>query len=304
MSGTVNDPSQAILNGPSVDQVLAAHIGNQTPFDSLQLGLSTHDSYPDGQHPAISRSISWLTENTPLYKEVNPQAVFDRLIMQLGPGGNASPEAIAQAELRKARDLSVLDYVLGSATSLQPTLSTSDRARLDQFMTSVRDLETRIALQMPGASDAVIDRPELSAEYHERDDIKSIGVDIEPVGYSRDEHAETMNDLITMAFQTDLTRVIAHMLDDARSDYHYMFLRHRTACSRCSGRASTRSPWPRAGPSTWPRSWAVSSAPATWPRWPGPVRTRSAPASPGCVTGGSSKHRPHRAQTCSGSATG
>jgi hypothetical protein len=73
----------------------------------------------------------------------------------------------------------------------------------------------------------VIDRPELSAEYHERDDIKSIGVDIEPVGYSRDEHAETMNDLITMAFQTDLTRVIAHMLDDARSDYHYMFLRQR-----------------------------------------------------------------------------
>jgi hypothetical protein len=225
-SCTVNDPSQPILGGPSVDQVLAQNIGAETPFASLQIGCSTMNSYADGQHPAISRSVSWAASDQPLYKEVNPQAVFDRLITQLGPG-TEDPNAVAQAELRKARDLSVLDFVLEDANALKNKLSSSDKRKLDQFLTSVGELEARVQLQggtMGGTK--TYTRPTLSASYNERADIKSVDAN-DPEGYDRNEHAEVMNDLITMAFETDLTRVISHMLDDARSDYHYRFLKQR-----------------------------------------------------------------------------
>ena len=58
----------------------AAAIGKDTPLPSLQVGLSTMDSFTDGRHPANSRSISWASPTQPLYKIVNPQAVFDRLV--------------------------------------------------------------------------------------------------------------------------------------------------------------------------------------------------------------------------------
>jgi len=183
-------------------------------------------SSSDGRHPAISRSMSWAASDQPLYKEVNPQAAFDSLVSQLAPGGSTSPENQALAQLRKERQLSVLDYVLDEATTLQPQLSVSDRRRLDQFLTSVREVEGRVRLQgstMPGAM-RTYTRPTLTASQSERR-----GTDAsDPDGYNRGVHAELMNDLIAMAFETDLTRVISHMIDDARSDYHYEFLKQRT----------------------------------------------------------------------------
>ncbi|HVJ19652.1 MAG TPA: DUF1552 domain-containing protein [Polyangiaceae bacterium] len=226
-SCTVNDGSQPVLGGPSVDQVLAQNLVGQTPFDSLQIGCSTMPSYPDGQHPAISRSVSWAASDQPLYKEVNPQAVFDRLVTQLGTtGGMEDPNAQAAAELRKARDLSVLDFVLDDATALNAKLSVGDQRRMEQFLDSVRSLEMRVQQQGTTMPTKMYTRPTMSASYNERADIKSIDEN-DPVGYNRNDHAELMNDLITMAFETDLTRVISHMLDDARSDYHYRFLNQR-----------------------------------------------------------------------------
>jgi hypothetical protein len=233
-SCTVNDASKPILGGPSIDQVIAQNLkldmSTQTPFASLQLGCSTMPSYPDGQHPAISRSISWSASDQPLYKDVDPQTVFDKLVAQLAPGGGmmGNPEADAMAKLRKDRDLSVLDYVLDEANTLNTKLSTSDKRKLEQFMTSVRELETRVKQQgttMPGATKTYT-RPTMSATYAERVDIKAVSEN-DPAGYNRNTHAELMNDLITMAFETDLTRVVSHMLDDARSDYHYRFLKQR-----------------------------------------------------------------------------
>jgi hypothetical protein len=227
-SCTVNDPAKPILGGPSVDQVLAQNIGSATAFKSLQLGCSTMPSYPDGQHPAISRSVSWAASDQPLYKEVNPQAVFDKLVAQLAPGGAADPAAEAAAKLRKDRDISVLDYVLEEANSIQPKLSASDKRRLDQFLTSVQELETRAKQQGTAMTgNKMYTRPTMSASYTERASIKTVDAN-DPAGYNRNTHAELMNDLITMAFETDLTRVISHMLDDARSDYHYRFLKQRT----------------------------------------------------------------------------
>jgi len=227
-SCTINDVAKPILGGASIDQVLVQNLKPTTAFKSLQIGCSTMPSYPDGRHPAISRSVSWAASDQPLYKEVNPQAVFDNLVKQLAPTGPADPATEAAAKLRKDRDISVLDYVLDEANSLKPKLSVSDNRRLDQFLTSVQEIETRakaIGTSMTGGNKTYT-RPTMSASYMERADIKSVSAN-DPAGYNRNTHAELMNDLIQMAFETDLTRVVSHMLDDARSDYHYHFLKQR-----------------------------------------------------------------------------
>lgn len=237
-SCTVADEKKPLLGGPTVDQIIANSIGGGRPFKSLQLGCATMVSSSDGRHPSLTRSVSWAASEEPLYKEVNPQAVFDRLVMQLAPGGSTDPENQRLAELRKSRDLSVLDYVLKDATALQTKLSVSDRRRLDQFLTSVRDVEGRIKVQgtsMPGTTKTYT-RPTLTASQSERR-----GTDAsDPTGYNRNVHAELMNDLIAMAFETDLTRVISHMLDDARSDYHYEFLKQRNFANGTSVELDTK----------------------------------------------------------------
>jgi hypothetical protein len=226
-SCTVPSTKEPILGGPTVDQILAPHIATpENTFKSLQLGCSTMNSNPDGRHPSITRSISWESSDGPLYKEVNPQKVFDSLVAQLSPSGAVSPEAQAAAELRKARDLSVLDFVLADANQLKGELGSSDRARLDKFLSSVRDREARAKLvgstMTPGKA---YTRPTLSASYTER---KPGSVLMAEGDYDRNLHAECMNDLIAMAFETNQTNVITHMLDDARSEYHYKFLKQRT----------------------------------------------------------------------------
>ncbi len=224
-SCTVADTKNAVLGGPTMDQMIAKSIGGASPFKSLQLGCATMVSSSDGRHPALTRSISWGATDQPLYKEVNPQAVFDSLVTQLAPGGSTNPANVALAARRKDRDLSVLDYVLKDATALQGKLSVSDRRRLDQFLTSVREVEGRVKNQgatMPGINKTYT-RPTLAASQSERRG----NVATDPTGYNRDVHAELMNDLIAMAFEADLTRVISHMLDDGRSDYHYEFLKKR-----------------------------------------------------------------------------
>jgi hypothetical protein len=234
-SCTRNHASQQNLGGPSIDQVIAQNIGGAYKFPSLQVGCSTMNSYPDGQHPSISRSMSWSNATTPLFKEVDPQKVFDRLVEQLPPGAVGGPTAMpdpaaeAAAKLRRDRDISVLDYVLEEANSLKPRLSATDKLRLDGFLTSVGELEKRtksMSGTMPGPTNKGYTRPTMSASYNERADIKTVSA-TDPAGYNRDTHAELMNDLITMAFETGLTPVVSHMLDDARSDYHYNFLKQR-----------------------------------------------------------------------------
>jgi hypothetical protein len=224
-SCTVPNEKLPILGGPTVDQIIAQKIGGGSPFKSLQTGCSTMNSNPDGRHPSMTRSISWGASDQPLYKEVNPQKVFDSLMMQLAPGG-ASTENQAIAQLRKDRDLSVLNYVMDEAKALNPKLSVSDRRRLDQFLTSVGDIEARAKAQGTGMDTGkTYTRPTLSASYNERR--PGAVLEAEPDGYNRNLHAEVMNDLITMAFETNLTRVVSHMLDDARSEYHYNFLKTR-----------------------------------------------------------------------------
>jgi hypothetical protein len=205
----------AVSVGTSVDQVIAQAFPGQTPLDSLQVGLSTLDSYTDGLPGPCSRSISWRSPTDPTYKVVSPQAVFDTIVGGGGPTAGGDTFALA----RRAKNKSVLDYVLGHATTVRGQLGRSDRPRLDQFLDSVRTLETSI---QTGASSAcaVGARP-----------TETYAVGSTPADYDRGKHADQMIDLVVMALSCDVTRVVSFMLDDARSDYVYNFLtmRHFTA---------------------------------------------------------------------------
>jgi hypothetical protein len=201
----------------SVDQVVANRVGSATLLPSLQVGLSTLDSYEDGLPGQHSRSISWKSAGEPLYKVVNPQAVFDRLSTSATSNAGAA-DAIA-AMRRKALNKSVLDYVLEGASALQRKLGTSDRKKLDQYLDSVRSLEKRVAdpsMQVAMGSCSSGERPD--ATYT---------VGNTPPDYDRGAHAALMIDLVVMALQCDRTRVVSFMLDDARSDFVYDFIKER-----------------------------------------------------------------------------
>jgi hypothetical protein len=216
----VSSGNSGVNSGISVDQVIANTLAGQTPLPSIQVGLTTRESYADnlpGQH---SRSISWKSPSQPLYKTINPQAVFDRLVA--GGGGadmNVAPADALEAKKRAALRKSALDAVLGNANHLRTALGRSDQQRMDEFLTSVRALEKRVAepeMKLAPAECKGVARPGFAA-----------AVGQTPPGYNRGEHANVMIDLVVMALQCDITRVVSFMLDDARSDYVYSFLKLR-----------------------------------------------------------------------------
>jgi hypothetical protein len=207
--------------GISVDQVIVNQIGSLTRLPSLQVGLSTLDSSCDGTPCAHSRSISWSGPNMPLYKIVNPQAVFDRLVAAGAPAsGMGGSSSMPDPNLVKSRALkkSVLDAVLDSSASLRLKLSMGDQVRVDQFMTSVRDLEKLVA--SPGMQVSGTSGPSVSCGGVMRPAQAYADMNVPP-GYSRETHANLMIQLVAMAFACDLTRTVSFMLDDARSDYVY-----------------------------------------------------------------------------------
>jgi uncharacterized protein DUF1552 len=222
-------------NGPgsinssiSIDQAIGNQIqaanGGKLPtvLHSLQVGLSTLDSYTDGLPGPHSRSISWKDAATPLYKLISPQNVFDTLVMGgLPQGGNMTTTPDPTALRRQALQKSALDYIIESSQSLQTRLSSSDVQRMAQFLTSVRDLETRVvASSMPtqtAAGCTELPRPTQTA-------VDNLPY---PAGFNRGLHATLMIDLVVMAYQCDLTRVVSFMLDDARSDFVYDFITNR-----------------------------------------------------------------------------
>ncbi len=180
-----------IRNGQSIDQVLAAAIGQTTPLPSLEIGLQDVrmvGNCDSGYSCAYSNTISWSSPTTPLPYENNPRRVFERLF---GDGETTDPAARA---IRLRQNRSLLDFVLGDTHRLAPRLGASDRHKLEDYLDSVREVERRI--QNIEQQDAVevpsLDRPE----------------GIPP---TFEEHARLMSDLIAIAFQADLTRVVTFM---------------------------------------------------------------------------------------------
>ncbi len=192
----------------SVDQVAARSIGSKTRFASLELGLEMGrlaGNCDSGYSCAYSNSISWRGPNTPNPPEVNPRAVFERLFGDLDP-----TETEAARARRKLYDRSVLDFVLEDARSLQTSLGATDKRKLDEYLTAIREIETRIANAEKLAA-STVDLSTLAPGFE-----KPAGI---PVDFQ--EHSRVMFDMMTIAMQADLTRVISIMLAREGSNRPY-----------------------------------------------------------------------------------
>jgi hypothetical protein len=211
-------------NGTTADQIIAQHpsYATQTALASLQVGLSTIESYCDGQPCSLSRSISWKSPTEPMYKEVDPLKVFNALTgaqAPIGGGDMPDPEREKLAKLNK----SVLDAVLENANRTRNLLGSGDQKRMDQFLTSVRDVEKAATvvssgMQKSGTACNTISAPTLKASY---------GMANAGGGYNKGAHMDVMNDLIVMALTCDTTRIISYMLEDERSEFVYDHVQKR-----------------------------------------------------------------------------
>jgi Protein of unknown function (DUF1552) len=177
--------------GTTVDQIAAQQIGQQTVLPSLELAmdlLQTVGQCDNGYACVYQNNLSWSSPTTPLPAEAHPRVVFERLF---GEGGSA---ANRRAALQ--RRASLLDAVREEMARLQKTLGPDDRARVGQYMDSVREVERRI--QKAEADNADNQLPDLD---------RPVGV---PVSYA--DHARLMFDLQVLALQGDVTRVITFQL--------------------------------------------------------------------------------------------
>ncbi len=195
------DSGGEILLGVSADQVVARAVGRNTRLPSLELGCEPGAQSGRCDAPyscAYTSNLSWRSESTPMPPEVNPRAVFDRLF-----GGGDRDEAARGRALRARYRRSVLDFVRDDAARLHSQLGGSDRRRLDQYLTAVREVETRLG----GADQAAPDYP------------RPAGV---PADYPA--HVRLMCDLLALAFQTDTTRVSTLIFANEFSNRAYPFL--------------------------------------------------------------------------------
>ena len=202
--------------GISADQVAAAKVGNATRFPSIELACEEGrlaGSCDSGYSCAYSNSISWRSPSTPNPPEINPRAVFERLF-------GASAEDPATRAKRRRYEKSILDFVSEDTHRLEGNLGPTDRRKMDEYLTSVREIELRI-------------------EKAEREN-KDISPDMEkPEGIPAEfaEHVKLMFDLLHVAFQTDSTRIATFMIareGSARayreigiSDGHHPLTHHR-----------------------------------------------------------------------------
>jgi len=194
-----------IRNGISVDQVAAEHIGHMTRLKSLEVGTeqsSTGGQCDTGYSCLYTSNISWRTERSPLSKEVNPAAIFNRLF---GPEPQKTVDNRPLATKAKNRK-SILDFVMQEAKILHNDLGVTDRRKLDEYLYAVRDIERRI-----GSSEK-LDQVETDLSSFQR-----------PIGVPRqyDEHVKLLMDMMVLAFQSDCTRVASFMFANAGSNRAY-----------------------------------------------------------------------------------
>jgi hypothetical protein len=179
--------------GISIDQVAAERIGHLTRFPSLELSCEMgrrSGNCDSGYSCAYEYNLSWRSPTMPLAPEANPRLVFERLF------GEGSPGARRQNyRLRQQQQRSLLDFVLDDARSLQKELGGRDRQKLDEYLTSVRQIEKRIevAERFGDSPDPAIDTP------------RGIPADYE-------EHMRLMLSMLLLAFQTDSTRIATLIL--------------------------------------------------------------------------------------------
>lgn len=191
-----------IRSGVSADQIAAREFGKSTQFASLELGVeapSLAGGCDSGYSCAYTNTISWSSPTSPNPVEVNPRVLFERLFGD----GDSTGEASRLQSLRERGSL--LDFVKGSVDRMQTRLGQGDRRKLTEYLEAIRDIERRI--QKAEAQNATMKVPLI------------------PLPVSAPEafvdHARLMMDLMVVAYQTDLTRVVTFMLAREGSNRSY-----------------------------------------------------------------------------------
>ena len=193
-----------IRNGISVDQAAAEKIGKLTRFPSLELGCepSSQGGRCDSGYSCIYTSnMSWRSPTQPVSKEINPRSVFDRLF-----GNEVDVEKQKNRAQRDENRKSILDFVQEDAGDLQRRLGAADKAKLDEYLHAVREIERRV---------------EESEKLHTRE------IDVpdfprpEGVPADKDEHIRLMFDMMVLAMMTDSTSVLSFMITNAGSNRSY-----------------------------------------------------------------------------------
>jgi len=205
--------------GISIDQVLASKIGDRTPLPSLELGVDSAYTGVDNVGGGFTRiygsHIAWRDPHTPVPKEIVPRLAFDRLFRTTtaGPvvsGFNPNQKAVADSLARD--DASVLDLVLEDAKSLRGKVGEGDRAKLDEYLESVRSVEKRISSAL---------KPQKRWINEGRFDLPRPGPGIPE---SHEEHVRLMLDIMVLAFWTDTTRISTFMLGNAQTGRNFSFI--------------------------------------------------------------------------------
>ena len=191
-----------IRAGVSADQIAAQELGKVTQFGSLEIGLEEPNlagGCDSGYSCAYTNTTSWRTPTTPNPMEINPRAVFERLF---GDGETTDPAARLK-QLRQ--DRSILDFVRGDVARLEPGLGLRDKSKLDEYLEGIRDIERRI--QKAEKQSATMKLPLMERPTSIPDEFV--------------EHAKLMSDLMVIAFQTDMTRVVSFMMAREGSNRSY-----------------------------------------------------------------------------------
>jgi len=181
-----------IKSSVSMDQLVANQIGHHTRFASLEVGLEDGRQAGDcdsGYSCAYTNNLAWRSETQPLPPILDPRALFERLF---GDGAELSPEA---REQRRVNRRSILDFVTEDTRALQGGLGPTDRRKLDEYLSSIRQIEEQ--LKRAEQENAKVD-PGMEKPY---------GI---PSDFA--EHFRLMTDMITVAFQADLTRIVTFLV--------------------------------------------------------------------------------------------
>jgi hypothetical protein len=178
--------------GQSVDQIAATQLGDRTRLASIELstdGERSSGRCDSGYSCAYQFNLSWKSETMPMAPEMDPRLVFERLF------GITAGVSSAEAEKRARYQKSILDFALSDAKTLQKRLSRNDNRKLDEYLSSVRDIEQRIqkAEKMKSELPPGVTAPTA-------------------IPASTQEHIRMMFDLLLLSFQTDSTRIATFML--------------------------------------------------------------------------------------------
>lgn len=207
LSGATIQRGPILRGGTSIDQVLASRIGQDSAQPSMVLAC---EQPLTGYHEtnfsmAYSSHISWQSPESPVPTEVYPSLAFDNLFENRG----------------LLRDVSILDRVRGRAESLGRQVSSTDKAKIDEYLTSVRELEKRVERMR-----IVKDRADDDAKGKNR---PAWSMERPANGLPEDlrDHARLMCDIIAVGFQTDRTRVASMIISNDLSAQIYPFLQVR-----------------------------------------------------------------------------